>query len=246
MKEHIEYIDAMRGFAMAMVVVCHCCTLSMGNNPFPNMYLNASLQIPLFFMISGFFASKMLDRSFIGVVYDKFISLVLPAMIMLGLYCWCFSLDFIESLFLRYKEGYWFTFVLFGYVIIFMSLSKLGRWMGLSEKGILCFHLVMGTGVSEVAFATSNISKEYDIFNLIIHNRVLQLHILCSRSDAVSSQGTGNDVFERWESNRNRNFAVSHRSNLRGALWYPISTFWSGIIQNGNTIHTLVDHMDIV
>lgn len=72
MKERIGYVDAMRGLAMLMVVVGHCCIGSFGNHPIFDIYVNQAVQIPLFFLISGFFAPMMLKRPLTNTVMSKF------------------------------------------------------------------------------------------------------------------------------------------------------------------------------
>lgn len=48
MKERIGYVDAMRGLAMLMVVVGHCCIGSFGNHP-----ILCYKYLPLFMELTG-------------------------------------------------------------------------------------------------------------------------------------------------------------------------------------------------
>lgn len=117
MKERIEYIDAMRGLAMLMVVVAHICIGSFGNHPIFDTYINQAMQLPLFFLISGFFAPGMLKKPMTKIVMDKFVYLVVPALVMLGLWCLLSDRNFISALYASMKYGYWFTLVLFIFIL---------------------------------------------------------------------------------------------------------------------------------
>ena len=54
--KRIEYIDAMRGFTMFLVVLGHCAFYCMGGVADDNVYLDIfqSFRMPLFFFVSGF------------------------------------------------------------------------------------------------------------------------------------------------------------------------------------------------
>lgn len=56
--QRIQYVDAMRGLAMVMVVISHIFVLCLNYVPIYNELISIQFQIPLFFFISGFFAKK--------------------------------------------------------------------------------------------------------------------------------------------------------------------------------------------
>ena len=64
-KERLEYIDAMRGFTMLLVVLGHVVvapTLPIVKpDTFSMTYLFLLFRMPLFFTISGYFAYKLYD-----------------------------------------------------------------------------------------------------------------------------------------------------------------------------------------
>lgn len=120
--DRIEYIDAMRGFTMLLVVCSHVETFMVGS---PLKSINALLgefQMPLFFFVSGFVAYKnnlLYGINEIKTLFKKKIFvLVLSPLLFMFLYCYIKNHDFVRSLFLIDKAGYWFTFVLFELFII--------------------------------------------------------------------------------------------------------------------------------
>lgn len=173
MNRRIEYIDAMRGLAMTLVVICHFFTGSFHCNNALNSYAINILQIPLFFMISGFFAPHMLRKPFIHAILDKFLRLVLPAILMLSLYLWVFNLNFISALFHRFKEGYWFTFVMFGYTIIYIITAQISKRLRLSDMASDCLHLFVGLLITYTALATNGLSDKcpaFELFSTVNYN----------------------------------------------------------------------------
>ena len=167
MKERIEYVDAMRGLAMMMVVVSHVCTGSFGNHPIFDTYINQAVQIPLFFLISGFFAPMMLRKPFAKIVTDKFMRLVVPAIVMLGLWCFLFDRNFIGGLYASMKYGYWFTWVLFVFIFIYIGTEKAMIWLRWPDKWKAWTHLVVGLVVSYLAVVVRNYYSGCGIIGLL-------------------------------------------------------------------------------
>lgn len=170
--KRIEYIDAMRGLAMLLVVIGHFFTWTLANNN-ANIFcsiINAQLQIPLFFMISGFFASRLRAKSFWRTLYGKFHRLVIPAILMLALFCWLKHLDFQSALWKLYKEGYWFTLVLFGYIIIYMSTDVVAKKIGMNNRKTMAFHCIVALAVSYSALFAASRTTQYPILHLFSYS----------------------------------------------------------------------------
>lgn len=173
MTRRIEYIDAMRGLAMIMVVIGHFFSLSFHylNPLFLN--INAALQLPLFFMISGFFAPHMLKESFSKAVWNKFVRLVIPGILMFSIYVWVFDLNFTNGLYDPFKYGYWFTLVMFGYTIIYYIISKFTKVLRLSNKTTTCIHLISGVLITYIGLGSDRLSAELpilDLFSTVLYN----------------------------------------------------------------------------
>lgn len=93
--------------------------------------INMQFQIPLFFLLSGFFISKTNITNLKGL-FSKFQLLVVPALIMMTLCCVVFSHGLRERyIFSRDHGGYWFTYALFEFIVLFefiRHLCKLCKW----------------------------------------------------------------------------------------------------------------------
>lgn len=130
--QRIEYLDAIRGLAMLFVVMGHIQFFSIGHN-FPGLLQQTSLlMIPLFFFISGFFAYKPLGywtkSNILKTVGNKFMTLVVPALIfMIAYVLFDNKISIIEALCQPFKYGYWFTFTLFLFFLMYIPLAWLAR-----------------------------------------------------------------------------------------------------------------------
>lgn len=167
MTRRIEYIDAMRGLAMIMVVIGHFFVFSFHYHNALFLNINAALQLPIFFMISGFFAPHMLKESFIKAVWDKFCRLIIPAILMFSIFVWIFDLNFINGLYDPFKYGYWFTFVMFGYTIIYIIVSKFTKVFRLSNKTSTCIHLISGVLITYIGWGSDRLSTTLPTLNLL-------------------------------------------------------------------------------
>ena len=123
-KQRIEYIDAMRGFTMILVVFAHVCHFCLGDS---RMGYNAILilfRLPCFFMISGWLFESVSQRPFWGIAKHKAMVQLLPTVVFLLLLAP--PPEFFHQLG-TLKGGYWFTFALFEYFIIYMLMIRVGR-----------------------------------------------------------------------------------------------------------------------
>ena len=123
-KQRIEYIDAMRGFTMILVVFAHICHFCFGDS---RMGYNAVLilfRLPCFFMISGWLFESVAMRPFKEVAKHKAMVQLLPTFIFLLLLAP--PPEFFHQLG-TLKGGYWFTFALFEYFILYMVIIRISR-----------------------------------------------------------------------------------------------------------------------
>ena len=123
-KQRIEYIDAMRGFTMILVVFAHICHFCFGDS---RMGYNAVLilfRLPCFFMISGWLFESVAMRPFKEVAKHKAMVQLLPTFIFLLLLAP--PPEFFHQLG-TLKGGYWFTFALFEYFILYMVIVRISK-----------------------------------------------------------------------------------------------------------------------
>ena len=130
----IEYIDAMRGFTMILVVYSHICHFCLGDSL---LSFNATFflfRLPCFFMISGWLFEPVAQRPFWTNVRHKFMVQIVPTFIFLLLLAP--PPEFFHQLGMV-KGGYWFTFVLFEFFVIYMlTVRCCQRWSWLLALAI--------------------------------------------------------------------------------------------------------------
>lgn len=133
-KKRIEWIDAMRGFTMLLVVYTHIQVFGLGINVDGGFTFNQIFQLfrmPLFFFISGFIlykADAAWDRATAwAFLRKKFVVQIIPTMFFILVFAACFQKE-LKTIFLSQdKDGYWFTFMLFVYFAIYVSLQGMMR-----------------------------------------------------------------------------------------------------------------------
>lgn len=121
-RKRLEWLDAMRGFTMIMVVAFHVSQISYVETlktsaalPFLVLF-----RMPLFFFVSGFLAYKSrfvwTARNTLGLLGKKLKIQVFPALVFLCVFIVLrkshFWPAFTSSMASPTKSGYWFTWVL--------------------------------------------------------------------------------------------------------------------------------------
>ena len=143
-KKRIEWIDAMRGFTMLLVVYAHVQFFGLGlesDETFNQVLI--LFRMPLFFFISGFILYK------VAAIWDganawtflkkKFVVQVIPTTFFILVFVACFQENLREFFFSQAKGGYWFTYMLFEYFVAYVFLQGMMRILKLHkyETGIL-------------------------------------------------------------------------------------------------------------
>lgn len=127
----IEFIDAMRGFTMILVVVCHVSGFCLGiesDIPSIHPYLY-EFRMPTFFFISGFVlykANQIWDVKFVfEFLRKKFPVQIITTAIFLLCFLKINHITVVDGLYSESKEGYWFTYCLFVYFVTY----SICRWI---------------------------------------------------------------------------------------------------------------------
>ena len=123
-KQRIEYIDAMRGFTMILVVYSHICHFCFGDSLLGFNAVFFLFRLPCFFFISGWLFETMARKPFWMVARRKMMVQLVPTFIFLFLLApppeFFYQLGAL-------KGGYWFTFVLFEFFILYMLTVRFCR-----------------------------------------------------------------------------------------------------------------------
>lgn len=122
----IEFIDALRGFVMIVVVMHHVDIFSLNVGAFSFNHIWMQIQMPTFFFISGFCAYKAnteWDLRNAGTFLSKKIPmLIIGTSIFLILFTQYRDMDLYIAIFAQFKGGYWYTYTLFLFYVFYVIL----------------------------------------------------------------------------------------------------------------------------
>jgi fucose 4-O-acetylase-like acetyltransferase len=128
-KPRLEWLDALRGFTMILVVANHVSQMGFEQNwkwssslPFLLLF-----RMPLFFFVSGFLAYKaaqVWDAHNLGQLLVKKLKVqIIPTACFFFLFCAMMSPDFVDAVVTNFhsatKGGYWFTIALLWMFVIY-------------------------------------------------------------------------------------------------------------------------------
>ena len=132
-KGRLAYLDALRGLAIFLVVFCHVASISLGIQEGIGSTNDtvSLLHLPLFFFLSGFLMFR--EDRFQNVkpswqyLARKAGELLLPALIFVTLFALWMHRSAESILFSQFKGGYWFTFFLFLFILLYALFSLILR-----------------------------------------------------------------------------------------------------------------------
>ena len=134
-KPRLEWLDALRGFTMILVVAYHVADMGFSESwrHSSSMPFLVLFRMPLFFFVSGFLAYKASQvwdlRNFAALLWKKVKVQTIPTIVFFLLATALLSKKFwpalVESLHSPFKGGYWFTIVLLYMFVIYYVFSYL-------------------------------------------------------------------------------------------------------------------------
>ena len=136
-KQRLEWLDALRGFTMFMVVTNHIYGFGFDTNTKYSMFMSVCLlfRMPLFFFISGFLAYKasfswnMRDTS--QLIAKKLRVQIVPTVVFMTAYVALTAKHFWERMEYAWtsptKGGYWFTMVLLEMFLVYYAVCWVGN-----------------------------------------------------------------------------------------------------------------------
>lgn len=173
-KKRIQWIDAMRGFTMFLVVLGHVFLFSLGYakaTALPSIFL--TFRMPLFFFISGFVAYKSVDKWNSGFFIDNLLKKtkvqLIPTIFFFVLYCAIVFRNPITH-FLEHGFGrFWFTFVLLEMFVVYFSSMKLANHFKINEFSILFPIAILCVLFTLYPYDNYQFCRALDIRNLITY-----------------------------------------------------------------------------
>ncbi len=144
-RHRIEWLDAMRGFTMILVVAYHVSQMGFGesekiSSSLPFLVL---FRMPIFFFVSGFLAYKAewiwTPKRFATLSWKKLKVQVFPALVFLSFFLIFrsklpFGDAFMKAMASPTKGGYWFTWVLLQMFLIYYVTAALSQRLGKASE----------------------------------------------------------------------------------------------------------------
>lgn len=197
-KERMQWVDAMRGFSMLIVVLGHV-LLSMGIGGYSSFLSSVLLtfRMPLFFFVSGFFSYRAIQwwnrQRICDILKRKLQAQVLCTLVFLSVYQLAMTgrIDLANGF-----GGYWFTIVLFQMYILYLAVSLVSRLM---KFNIVIPLLVAISAIFIVLLVFYNRDSWLYQFlcweNLAKYMQFFTLGIVCSKYRHRLFQFLGSNVF---------------------------------------------------
>ena len=170
-KKRIEWLDAMRGFTMLMVVAYHTELMAFQETEKTSaaMSLLVLFRMPLFFFVSGFLAYRSRFEwtvpNTVSLLWKKVRVQVVPTLVFLCAFIVIrrtdFTHSFMEAMKSPTKGGYWFTLVLLQMFFIYYLFAFAEQRLGWKEKSWRWVPVTLFWAASLVAYETAYMPKVF-------------------------------------------------------------------------------------
>lgn len=135
-KPRLHHFDMMKGVAIFMVVMGHVLTMCVREIDRATVFkFIGQIHMPLFFFISGWFTFKLADgRVLMPRLGSRAVQLLVPMVVVSSLWIWYFPHSGLQSPLNStfsglwsdvWKNGYWFTLVLFEMMLLYAALCPI-------------------------------------------------------------------------------------------------------------------------
>lgn len=183
-QHRMQWVDAMRGFSMLVVVFVHVLTWSgvhSSSSPLVNVLM--TFWMPLFFFISGYFSFRKPSSwnrcKLKDVMKRKAQAQIVGAVVFCAIYRYMMN----GQISFAYGFGaYWFTIVLFQMYIVYILLSLLSRMIGrdITIPIMVTLSIVLCGTVFIYKF-DSQIAEFFRWINLTQYFQFFTLGLICHR-----------------------------------------------------------------
>lgn len=142
----IAWIDALRGFAMWLVVIMHVQFFSGSQSTVYNTLI-AWMFMPLFFFVSGLVMynpnRQWTAHSVVTYLWKKVQQILVPTVVVFLLAIWILGYNLVEASLHPMKFGYWFTITLFGFIALYVLFEWLMQVCKVGNRGWLVCLVVL-------------------------------------------------------------------------------------------------------
>lgn len=198
----INYIDALRGFTMFLVVFGHVMLFSFDlggyNSIIGSIFL--TFRMPLFFFVAGIFSYKAIQywhlKFYCNSIRKKFLVQIIPTIFFASIFLLCKNQNPIDSLINNGFGGFWFTIVLFEMFIIYYSTSLLGNYTSSKICDLILISLSILGIIILVFFRQENWAWNFFcIENLVKYFQFFTFGILCKKYNSLFFKIINNHTF---------------------------------------------------
>lgn len=124
--------------------------------------------------------------------------LVVPALTVMALYCWIFKYNIFDGLFSTYKLGYWFTFVLWGFVTVYMCSDIIIRKFTSNARVRIALHLILSILICYSALIYATHSEYLSFLNYISYSQYFNYPYFVLGSIMYSYKDTIFNLFRKY------------------------------------------------
>lgn len=139
-KQHIQYIDVLKGVTIFLVVVGHAFHFGFEYYRSPLLYVLRSIDMPIFLFLSGMLGAKALSfegQDIKAYWLKKARQLLLPLCTLPFLYASIYNIDIVHLLLDRMHGGYWFTLTLFEMFVLLYVVRYLNHRFNTEQKPLV-------------------------------------------------------------------------------------------------------------
>ena len=169
--KRIEYIDALRGFIMVLVVYHHIAYWCLDNIEFGYNETFRKFLMPTFFFISGFLfynSNSIREKGRICyILKKKFMRLIIPFLFFMLLYMYLFNAPEYHTTF-DSKYGFWYIFTLFQYYIIYIGIEVLFNKNASNKKDIGVMLIMLALSILAFYYEQLRYSIDLGIWKKIL------------------------------------------------------------------------------
>lgn len=178
----VNYIDALRGFTMFLVVFGHVMLEAFDLGGYDSVIgsIFLTFRMPLFFFIAGIFTYKTTHtwdfKFYCNRIKNKFLIQIIPTLFFASIFLLSLNQNPVTSLTKYGFGGYWFTIVLFEMFFIYYSTSLICKYtypqlcdsilIILSIVGIIIIAFFKQNGWLWEILCLENLTKYFQFFTL--------------------------------------------------------------------------------